>query len=86
MKTAIIFFENTKQIVFTPETEDEKRALKLFEANDNIELAIKSGTIYDKEASPFGVSFGECQGNYLRAYGSKDSIILILKPKANQTP
>jgi len=86
MKTTIILHDNIKQVVFTPENETEKQALKMFSPNDNISLAIKEGSFYGyKEgAKPFSVDVAMCQGGYMRAWDSSDSVILVLTPKEAQ--
>ena len=84
MKVAIIFSEGKKQINFTPENEDEKQALKLITPNDDISLAVKSGSFGDERYSPFSVSFQECNGGYLRAFDNSESIMLVLSPKENK--
>ena len=38
MKTSIVFSEGTKQIIFTPENDDERQALKMITPDDNIKL------------------------------------------------
>ena len=84
MKVAIIFSEGKKQINFTPENEDEKQALKLITPNDDISLAVKSGSFGDERYSPFSVSIQECNGGYLRAFDNSESIMLVLSPKENK--
>lgn len=41
MRTAIILVDWSKQIMFTPETDNEKEALKLITPDDNISTVIK---------------------------------------------
>ncbi len=84
MKVAIIFSEGMKQINFTPENEDEKQALKLITPNDDISLAVKSGSFGEEMYSPFSVSIQECNGGYLRAFDNSESIMLVLSPKENK--
>ena len=84
MKTAIIFADGIKQIMFTPENNEEKEALKMITSDDNIELAIKTGTIYDGprgSRSPYGGSVQLSRGGYLRIFDGDDSLMLVLTPK-----
>jgi len=81
MKVAIIFSEGIKQINLTPENDDEKHALRLISPNDNIELAVKSGSFGEEKYKPFTVDVNRCQGGYLRAFESKESVMLVLTPK-----
>lgn len=82
MKTSIIFSDGIKQIMFTPENESEKQALKLITPDDDIELALKQGTFYNEhDPKPFTGSVNSCQGGYLRVFDSTDSIMLVLTPK-----
>ena len=81
MKTAVIFTDGIKQIVFTPETKEEKYALSLITSNDDIELLVKSGSIGSKYNEPFTANIDMCKGGYLRLFSDEESRILILKPK-----
>ena len=79
MKVAIIFSDGIKQINFTPENNDEKQALKLITANDDISLAVKNGNFsYPK---PFSININSCRGGYLRAFDNEESVMLVLTPK-----
>lgn len=82
MKTAIIFSDGIKQIMFTPENDSEKQALKLITPNDDIELALMQGNFHSQgEPKPFAKTINSCQGGYLRAFTSEDSIMLVLTTK-----
>lgn len=84
MKVAIIFSDGVKQINFTPENEDEKQALKLITADDDIQLAVKTGHFGEEYYKPFTVGIKQCQGGYLRAFGNSESIMLVLTPKKKE--
>lgn len=86
MKTTIIFHENIKQIIFTPENDTEKQALKMISPDDNIELAVRRGSFMSKETVPQGFEVDKCRGGYLRAWNSNDSIMLVLTPKQKEAP
>lgn len=83
MKVAIIFTDGAKQINFTPENESEKQALRMITPDDNIELAVKTGSFIDahNKPRPYSVDINMCQGGYLRAFSSEESIMLVLTPK-----
>lgn len=81
MKTSIVFSEGTKQIIFTPENDDERQALKMITPDDNIELAIHSGTFGDRQNKPFTATINKCRGGYLRLYSDQESVMLVLTPK-----
>lgn len=84
MKVAIIFSEGTKQINFTPENEDEKQALKLITPNDDIQLAVKSGSFGEERHKPFRIEINQCKGGYLRVFDNSESIMLVLSPKEKE--
>lgn len=85
MKTSIIFSDNTKQIVLTPETESEKTAMSMFTESDNIDIALREGDIYSCQTNrPFTGQFSECRRKYLRFFDDDKSIILVLTPKKEQ--
>lgn len=82
MKTAIIFSDNIKQIVFTPENDQEKYALSLLTPDDDIELLLTNGNMFnDRGNKPFTANISQCKGGYLRVYEDNESRILVLKPK-----
>jgi hypothetical protein len=85
MKTAVIFADNVKQIVFTPENDQEKYALSLISADNDIELLIKEGSFGSlNEYKPFSANVNMCRGGYLRVYEDNESRILVLKPKEDK--
>lgn len=81
MKTAIVFSDGIKQIIFTPENDDEKQALKLITPNDNIELAIHTGSFADQRIKPFTANISKCKGGYLRTFSDTESLMFVLTPK-----
>lgn len=83
MKTAIIIADGIKQVMLTPENDSEKMALKMITENDDITVEFKTGTLFDKAPrSALGYIIQKSNGDYLRAYESEDSLMLVLKPKA----
>lgn len=85
MKTAILLADGVKQIMFTPETENEKKALEIITADDDIHTIIKRGDFYSGGDQVFGVNVFECQGEYLRAEDSPESVMFVLTPKKDST-
>lgn len=81
MKTAVVFADGLKQVIFTPENDDERMALKLITPNDKIELAIQSGSFGEARFRPFTASINACKGGYLRVFDSSESLMLVLTPK-----
>lgn len=88
MKTAILLIGDIKQIMFTPETDSEKNALKLITPDDNISTVIVRGTFASQHDEPyvFGASVYECQGGYYRAEKQEDSVMFVLTPKNKEKP
>lgn len=80
MKTAIIISDGVKQIMLTPENDNEKEALQMITPNDDIELAIKKGSFSSPPTSA-GYQVQMCEGEFLRAWDSPDSVMLVLTPK-----
>lgn len=81
MKTAIVLCDGIKQIIFTPENDSERQALRLFTVDDNIELAIKEGNFGEARYKPFTPSIHMCQGDFLRVFDSAESLMFVLSPK-----
>lgn len=82
MKTAILITDGVKQIMFTPENDSEKMALKMISPDEDIHTVIKTGTFSDSDMNGvFGVEVYECQGGYYRAKEEKDSVMFVLTPK-----
>lgn len=88
MKTALIFADGIKQIIFTPENDDERQALKMFTSDDHIELAVVEDGLYDypnKGQRPYAPSLGKCRGGWLRVFGEDSkSIMFVLSPKKKE--
>lgn len=85
MKTAILLADGVKQIMFTPETENEKEALKMITVDDDIHTVIKRGNFYGESEEIFGVDIYECQGGYLRAEQNTESVMFVLTPKKDKS-
>lgn len=82
MKAAIIIADGVKQIMFTPENDSERQALKLITPNENISVDIRKGSFYNSQPpSSAGYVVAMCKGDFLRAYDCEDSLMLVLRPK-----
>lgn len=79
MKTAILITEGVKQIMFTPQNDSEKEALRYIHPDDNVHTVIKKGTFSDFDV--FGAEVYECKGGYYRASEQEDSVMFVLTPK-----
>lgn len=85
MKCAIIISNDIKQIMFTPENDSEKMALKMITLDDDISLEAKQGTFYDRSPeSAKGYTIQKCNGDYLRAYEDENSLMLVLRRKQKE--
>tara|TARA_R110000868_G_C10972640_1_gene770703 strand:+ start:32099 stop:32356 length:258 start_codon:yes stop_codon:yes gene_type:complete len=81
MKTAILLADGVKQIMFTPETDNEKEALKMITVDDDIHTVIKRASFYDSDDEIFGVDVFETRGGYMRASQDNESVMFVLTPK-----
>ena len=81
MKCAVVLADGIKQIMFTPESENEKMALKMINIDDDIDIERHFGSFYDDEKTIKGYNVALCKGGYLRAYKDSDSLMLVLKKK-----
>ncbi len=84
MKTAIILADGVKQIMFTPETDNERDALKLIKPDDDINVMIKTGS-FGEEHYVSGFEVSMCKAGFLRAWPSEDSVMFVLTPKNDET-
>ena len=75
MKTVIILSDGIKQIIFTPENEQEKYALALITPDDDIELLIEDGGFGNENYKPFTKTIEQCKGGWLRLYHEEHSRI-----------
>jgi hypothetical protein len=84
MKTAILITDGVKQIMFTPENDNERQALKMISPDDDIHTVVKTGSFSDIN-TVFGVDIYECKGGYMRAEEKEDSVMFVLTPKVKET-
>ncbi len=78
MKISLIITEGYKQVMFTPETEHEKQALKMISPKDTLVGVAKWGT-FDDKLNPFGEQISMCQGGYLRRFADKESLMFVIQ-------
>lgn len=79
MKTAILITDGVKQIMFTPETDAEKQALKMIQPDEDIHTIIKTGS-FSNIHGVFGADVYKCQGGYYRAEEKEESVMFVLTP------
>ena len=84
MKCAIVLGDRVKQIMFAPENDNEKQALKMITPDDSISVQTKQGSFYDDAKNVVGYDVTMCQGNYLRAFAQSDCVMLVLTPKEKE--
>jgi len=65
MQTAVIFAGGVKQIVLTPENDDEKFALSLITADDDMEILVNEGSFGNECVKPLGANIGTCKADIL---------------------
>jgi len=67
MKVTLLIQPDWKQLVFTPETVEEKQIFKMFPIDKSVPFLIKRGSFFEK-----------CQGGWQREYSDDDSIMFIV--------
>lgn len=82
MKCAIVIADGIKQIMFTPETQSERDALKLITPEDEMTVDVTYGSFFSAiPESAYSYTVKKTQGGYLRAYECKESVMIVLRPK-----
>jgi hypothetical protein len=80
MQCAVVLAEGIKQVMLTPETDNEKMALKMFSPTSKVSVAIKHGTFHEpRGATVAGYYVEECRGGYLRAWRGEESVMLVIR-------
>ena len=80
MKCSVVLSDGVKRVMLTPESENEKMALSMIGVDDDITVERKEGNFFDSNR-PQGYSVSMCQGGYLRAFESTESLMLVLRDK-----
>jgi len=78
MKISIVIVEGAKQIMLTPETEHEKQCLKFINPKDELKVVSRWGS-FTNEYNHAGLKVDKCEGNYLRAFSEKDSLMFLIE-------
>lgn len=78
MKISIVLAEGVKQIMFSPETDHEKNALKWIAPGDKATVAAQWGT-YDREPNHYSYNSSRCEGGYIRRFAEKDSLMFVIE-------
>lgn len=84
MKAAIVIAQGIKQVMLSPESEEEKFILSAFTKDQAIDLEIKTGSFVTMHER-VGYEIGMCKGGHLRAFSNDDCVMLVLKPKEDST-
>ena len=80
MKISIVIVEGAKQIMLTPETDHEKQALKFINPEDTLKVVSRWGS-FTNEYSHAQLQVSKCEGEYLRAFSEKDSLMFLIEDK-----
>jgi hypothetical protein len=78
VRAAIVILDAEAQLVLTPESEWETRALDVFPKQRGLYPDIETPVL---EAKVMRGSFYECQGGWYRMDGSKEAVILRFSTK-----
>lgn len=78
MRISIVIAQGIKQVMFTPETDHEKNALKWIAPGDKATVAAQWGT-YDDKPSQFSYNSSKCQGGHLRRFAQEDSLMFVIE-------
>lgn len=80
MKISLVIAEGYKQVMFEPETEHEKQALKLI-APDDVLIGVAKRGIFDDKNNYCNEVISMCQGGYLRRFAQSESLMFVIEPK-----
>jgi hypothetical protein len=81
MKCAVVIGDGIKQVMFAPENDNERMALKMITPEDDISMETHTGSFYEDYEHPKGYEVSLCQGGYLRAFRKDSCLMLVLKQK-----
>ena len=81
MKSAIVIASDGKQVMLTPENENEERALEFLKDPDSdISIEFKTGGFYETH-NAVGYDVSMCKGGYYRAFPDGKSLMIVLTKK-----
>lgn len=87
VKAALILGDGVRQICLQAESGAEEAILKMFTIDQDIQIAVKQGSIYDGGIpSVLGAMVTEARGGYHRVYQQSNAVMLILTPKPVPEP
>ena len=67
MHVTLLIKPNFKQLVFTPESKEEKQIFKMFPTGDTVPFTIKRGSC-----------FAKCGGGWVREFPDEDSLMFTV--------
>lgn len=79
---SLVISGDIKQIMLSPDNDDEGRILKSIQVDDTISVVTKQGSFVEK--SNLGYSIDQCRGGYLRAYEKDDCLMIVIQPKKDE--
>ena len=80
MKISVLFTEGGRQIMMTPETEHEKKALKMIGPDDELKVVAKWGR-FGGERETIGFEVGMNQSGFYRTWEHQDSLMFVIEDK-----
>jgi hypothetical protein len=80
VKVSVVISEGVKQVMFTPENDHEREALKWIAPGDSYEVATEWGT-FDNKPQHYSYNVSMSQGGNLRRFAEEDSLMFVLTPK-----
>jgi hypothetical protein len=83
MKISLVIVDGYKQVMFTPETDHEKSALKMIAPGDTLIGVSKWGT-FDDERRHVYENVEMCKGGYLRRFAQQDSLMFVIDDKQKE--
>jgi len=83
MKISIVIVEGAKQIMMTPETEHEKKALRFINPEDELKVVSKWGSFCDGY-NHANLQVDQCKGGYLRVFSEVDSLMFLIEDKKKE--
>lgn len=84
MKISLIITNDAKQVMMTPETDQEREALKWISPNDTLEVVAKMGTLFDNETGHANYQICENQAGYYRIFETAESLMFVIRKKENK--
>jgi len=81
MKVAVVITSTHKQVMFEPENDHERAALRLIAPSDDVRVQWYAGAFGDRDEPHANVFPRECLGGYLRQFSSPGTMMLLVTPK-----